>query len=448
MLAQASAAEPKTCFRTGNGEMLVCHAASDEGVYSQTPALQIEYNTQIVALRNDRYAVVLHSEAEDFQRYLALTGQPRPGDSIKVGIQDTSGDPSAALRVPSTLAFRLWGTLSDRSSPLYYAYHGPAFPTTGLSGGANPMVAGGLSKAGETVFYVFFLGVTSDHEQGTAFRNVLLEARTRDFITFEVLERNAAHHASWVPFAGEHAHAAVVTDAAGHPLQSNQAAYPQPEGSTNPTRPSGTVTTAGLFGSVVKVNGLYYYFYTDQDPVDPARNHLYVRTAEDIDSDGQWSAPSIIMDVPPEIIVRVAKARGMNRWAVIYSCLRSARPFVSDICLQYTGDLSVHGPLGISGLKLFNAPFNGVSDFALGLRGRRTEAAEQILLRSQHFYMTDPDGNLTAPSVAPSSIGGVLTWLELPVDLHILGAPTFWAEWTVSILHPQREQELNAAGKR
>jgi hypothetical protein len=434
MLA-ATAAEPDpqgTCFRTGGGALVVCHAAGAEGIYGQPTPLQIEYNTQIVKLGDDRYATILHSEAEDFQHYLALTGQPRPGDSIKAGVQDTKDDPSAALHLPSTLAFRIWGTLSDRQSPLFYAYEGPAFPATGLSGGANPMVVSGPTQAGEAVYYVFFLGVTSDDGRGTAFRNVLLEARTKDFVAFELLERDAGHKAVWVPFAGEHARPAIVTDAAGHRVQSNQAASLEPAGSTNPTRPSGAVITAGLFGSVVKVAGLYHYFYTDQDPVDPARNHLYERTAQDVGGDGQWSAPAIVMDVPAEIIVRVAKARGMDRWAITYSCLQSDHPFVSDICLQYTADLSVHGPRGIAGLTLFQTPYHGVSGFALNLRGRLPEAAGHIQLRSQHFYMTDPDGNLAAPSGVPASVGGVLTWLELPLGPHILGAPTYWAEWTVS----------------
>ncbi|MCB8883365.1 hypothetical protein ACELLULO517_24165 [Acidisoma cellulosilytica] len=435
MTVSAGAAQPdppQTCFRTGGGDLTVCHADSAEGIYGQPSPLQIEYNTQIMKLDDHRYAVVLHSEAEDFQRYLAQTGQPRPGDSIKTGIQETKGDPSAALRLPSKLAFRIWGTLTNRQSPLFYAYQGPAFPATGLSGGANPMVTSGLSQAGERIFYVFFLGVTSDKGRGKAFRNVLLEARTKDFIAFDVLQRDAGHHSVWVPFAGEQAQPAIVTDEAGHPLQSNQAAEPEPAGSNNPTRPPGAVITAGLFGSVVRVHGLYYYFYTDQDPDDRTRNHLYLRTTKDIGSDGQWSAPSIVTDVPPEVIVRVAKARGMDRWAVIYSCLKSAHPFRSDLCLQYTRDLSVSGPRGIAGLTLFQTPYNGVSGFALGLLGREATAAGQVQLRAQHFYMTDPDGNLAAPAGAPPSVGGVLTWLELPIDLHILGAPTFWADWTVA----------------
>jgi hypothetical protein len=293
------------------------------------------------------------------------------------------------------------------------------------------MVVGGVSPTGEKIFYVFFLGVTSDGGLGTEFRNVLLEARTKDFLAFELLQRDAEHHSVWVSFAGDQARPAIVTDRAGTPLQSNQTASPEPAGSTNPTRPEGAVMTAGLFGSVVKVGGLYHYFYTDQDPVDPARNHLYERTAQDIGSDGQWSAPTIVLDVPAEVIVRVAKARGMDRWAVTYSCLQSDRPYVSDLCLQYTADLSVQGARGLAGLSLFQDPYNGVSGFALGMRGNRT-AAGQIQLRSQHFYMTDTDGNLAAPTGAPQSMGGVLTWLELPIDLHLLGAPTFWAEWTVT----------------
>ncbi len=101
------------------------------------------------------------------------------------------------------------------------------------------------------------------------------------------------------------------------------------------------------------------------------RDHLYVRTAQDISTDGAWSAPLAVVDTPPEILVRVLKARAMDRWAIFYNCLRSLRPFVSDICLQYTKTLDLKGAGGLGGLTLFDGPrYTGVSHYALGLVGQ------------------------------------------------------------------------------
>ncbi len=433
--ARSPADQPRstrTCYLTAAGDLQVCHAVAAEGVYYQPSQQQIGYNTQILSLGNGRFVTVLHSEAEDNQHYLQATGHLRPGDSIKVGVADDAARPDKVRVAPDTLSFRIWGSLENPASPLYYDYKDPRSAAGGLSGGANPMVVSGRRSEGDPYFYMFFLGVTSDGGHGTAWRNVLLEARTRDFVAFDVLADTAADRTGWVPFRPEGTPPAIVTDVAGHPIVSNQAAPVAPEGSTDRDHPPGSVTTAGVFGSIAKAHGRYYYFYTDQDAADPSRNHLYLRTADDISADGRWSEPTIVMDVPPEILIRVARARHADRWALFYNCLRAVQPFLSDICLQYSDSLQITGPHGIAALALFDKPFNGVSPFALGLRGGARSIWSGGFLKAQHFYMTDADGNLAAPPDAGPDVGGLLTWLDLPISFAIFGAPTYWAEWTVT----------------
>jgi hypothetical protein len=417
----------RTCYPTAASALQVCHAVSAEGVYYRPSQQQIGYNTQIISLGDGRFATVLHSEAEDNQHYQQATGHLRPGDSIKVGMADDAGRPDKVFAAPDTLAFRIWGSLKNPASPLYYEYKDPRSAAGGLSGGANPMVVSGRRSEGDAYFYMFFLGVISDGGHGTAWRNVLLEARTRDFAAFDVLARKG-----WVPFQAEGTPPAIVTDVAGHPIVSNQAAPVAPEGSTDRDHPPGSVSTAGVFGSIAKVHGRYYYFYTDQDAADPSRNHLYLRTADDISADGRWSEPTVVLDVPPEILIRVTKARNADRWALFYNCLRAVQPFLSDICLQYSDTLDIAGPHGIAAMALFDKPYDGVSQFALGLRGAAHSIWSGGFLKAQQFYMTDADGNLAAPPDAAPDVGGLLTWLDLPISFAIFGAPTYWAEWTVT----------------
>ena len=170
-------------------------------------------------------------------------------------------------------------------------------------------------------------------------------------------------------------------------------------------------------------------------PADRARNHLYLRTAEDISADGRWSAARPVLDLPPEMLIRVAKARNMDRWVLAYNCLRTTQPVTFDVCVQYTSSLAVDGADGIGGLRLFDgAVFNGFSTHALGLVGG-DRAARTSLIRGQQFFMTDEDGNLAVPrpdDPSRATVGGLLTWMDLPRDFAIFGAPTYWAEWSVT----------------
>ncbi len=100
--------------------------------------------------------------------------------------------------------------------------------------------------------------------------------------------------------------------------------------------------------------------HTDVVPADceaprtKRRMALYLRTSRDPLAERTWSAPvTLIESLPAETEIRVAKARGMDRWAVAYTCSRpvtaSGGP-VADICLHYTADLS---PGSITALALY-----------------------------------------------------------------------------------------------
>ncbi len=128
---------------------------------------------------------------------------------------------------------------------------------------------------------------------------------------------------------------AVVLDEEGKPVRSACAAMP--------------LETQGLVGSISIVEQTYHYFYTDVLPEDcnlppeKRRMGLFLRTATDLAVDKVWSRPRRLGgDLPPNSLVRVARAKGATRWAVSYTCSRPANAPggpVADICLQYTADL-------------------------------------------------------------------------------------------------------------
>jgi hypothetical protein len=414
-----------TCYLTAGNTLKICHDQKDEGVFYRPGRLQLAYNTQIIALGGSRYAVVLHSEARDLAAFHARTGGYRPGDSIKSGLIDASADPNALFHAPAGLDYRIWGSLTNPTSPLYYALGNGNPLAVGNSGGGNPMVIAG--QPGDPYRYIFYLGVASDNARPGAWRNVLLEARSRDFIHFEVLQTGPDGASVWAPFAGDAAMPAEVTDTGGRPIVS---AWPAPLITTaTATRrhPAGAVPTQGLLGSVVLLGGSYDYFYTDEDPDNRASNHLFVRTARDITRNGQFSAARPVLAVPPEILIRVAMASDMKRWTVLYTCLRSLHPRHFDLCLQYTRNLNLSGPGSLADLQLFDGPrFTGLSHYALGLAG----AGDNI--RAQHDEFTTLDGALAIPPGSPPDTGGLLTWNELPLGRGIFGAPSYWARWTIT----------------
>lgn len=419
-----AAARP-VCYLTAGGTLRICHDRKDEGVFYKPGPLQLAYNTVILALGGGHYAVVLHSEAKDLAAYHARTGHIRPGDSIKSGLIDASGDPKALFHAPADLRYSIWGSLTNPASPLYYAFDNGNPLAVGNSGGGNPMLIAG--PPGDPHVYMFYLGVASDHARPGAWRNVLLEARTTDFVHFESLQAGPDGGSVWVPFAGGGALPAEVTDTSGRPIVSDWPVRLVTAATATARQPAGAVPTQGLLGSIVKLNGVYEYFYTDEDPGNRAGNHLFVRTAASITGNGAFSPARPVLAVPPEMLIRVAMASDMKRWTVLYTCLRSLHPVIYDLCLQYTQNLKLSGPGSLGALQLFDGPvYTGLSHYALGLAG----AGDDI--RAEHDELITLDGALAVPPGSPADTGGLLTWNELPLTMDIFGAPTYWASWTVT----------------
>lgn len=412
----------KTCFLTGGNERLqVCHDQQDEHVFLKPSPAQVSYNVQIIKRSAQLYTTVLHSEAEDLPGLLQRTGQLRAGDSIKVGTVDIDHNPAAALTAPAELPYKIWGSTTDQNSYLYYGIGHPNKNAKGLGGGGNPMVIS-ANSSGDPYSYIFFLGVSDFfHYRHDDWRNVLLEARTKDFVHFDLLTGRS----SWAPFTGgkDQVRPALVTSASGAGIVSNQ---PGPE------------WTNGLIGSVVLYKGTYYYFYTDQDPHNPALNHLYYRTATDLSVNGAWSDPVVVMDVAPQAMLRIAKARTMDRWVVTYNCLRAGTR-ISDVCLQYTDNMEITGRGGIASLQLYQPGPSGSSSYYLGLTGDDRSPHEGKSLKAQQDYITDLDGTLASPMPQTGAYkeDGFLTWMDWPITpgMSPFGATTYIARWTVTVPH-------------
>ena len=222
---------------------------------------------------------------------------------------------------------------------------------------------------------------------------------------------------------------AVVLDEAGKPLAA--------------TCPASAFKTHGLAGSISVVDQVYHYFYTDVLPeglraaTERRRTALYLRTSKDLSAQKVWSrARKIAGPLPPASLVRVARAKGMQRWAVSYTCQRPANAPggpVADICLQYTSDMSTDG---IGGLKLYADPIEaGRSPAYLPLRSGGDSNGR--FDRRAHFWMTDAHGNLDTPGIYARK-GGLLTWLDRLAPREdgrdtssFYGRPVYWATWTV-----------------
>ena len=201
--------------------------------------------------------------------------------------------------------------------------------------------------------------------------------------------------------------------------------------------------THGLAGSISVVDRTYHYVYTDVLPEDcglapeKRRTGLFLRTAQDLSGPKVWStARKLAGPLPPGTLVRVARAKGMQRWAVSYTCQRPANAPggpVADICLQYTADLNLDG---IGALKLYADPVEaGRSAAYLGLRSGGDGSGRYD--RSAHFWMTDAEGNLDTPAIYPNK-AGFLTWLDRLAPTasgrdasSLYGRPVYWATWTV-----------------
>ncbi len=465
-----------SCYVTGGGALEICRSADEaEGVYAVPPPCRYVHDVQILRLKETGppgpLQVIYRAEPprrsgrrgeESCPNDLRAT-DPGAGGAVRIGRQVEG----LALTLPPTDP-RFWSEGLKGAAPTEAA--GPRrrsrasrrarrearreareaggdakmtfraqapVPEDDASG--NAMMVSGRDWAGDPYYAIF---ATATEPAGEGRRRVLVQARTYDFQGLD-LRVTADPGTEWKPFGASPAEAprrvrsrnaapptpARVLDETGRPIVGNCAA------------PGFEVR--GLTGSISVVDRLYHYVYTDvlpsdcEEPRGKRRMGLYLRTSRDPLAERTWSAPvTLIEGLPAETEIRVAKARGMDRWAVAFSCSRpvtAAGGPVADICLHYTADLS---PGSVSALTLYAEPVAaGHSTAYLGLRSGGDALGR--FTRDGFGWMTDRYGNLDAPAIYPDK-GGLLTWLDRRAPRidgseasSLYGRPVYWATWTV-----------------
>jgi hypothetical protein len=429
-----TAAPAAHCFVTAEQTLEVCHSALEEHVLLAPTRIQTAYNVQLVDDGGQAIVAVLHSEAYDLRSYFAATHRLRPGDSIKTGVLRYPHSLADYTLPPGDLHYRIWGTNKNAKSPLYYGFDASDPDKPGVSGGGNPIVVAGNSANSDRVYYVFFLAVVSDAGTHNRWRNALLEARTSDFRSFDLMEHDSDGRTVWKRFSGDTSSPAIVTDSDHRPIVSGAPAISERVRSgSNRVAINRPITTQGLFGSIVKLPEGYYFFYTDYDRQSLTRNGLFVRHANDISVDSAWSAPTHLLDVPAEMLIRVAKASGMARWVVAYNCTHADGPSVSDVCLQYSANLDLTGKGSLASLRLFQSGNSDrkASAYSLGLIGGNLPGSATFL-KAQQDFLTDRDGNLSSPpGTSGDTVGGMVTWSDFPTTMNVFGAKVYCGLWTV-----------------
>lgn len=453
------------CYPTAGGALEICRSLGEpEGLLFAPPPCAFAYGVQILRLKwrgaPGPLQFVYHAEpkretrrghrgAEDGCPGDLRATDPSLGGTLRTGRQ---AEQLVATMPPS--AYRFWagqatsgeaprrkkrrrGRRAREEQPQEIRMVAAAEEA---SGARDPMTVAGRDWAGDDTYAVLMLA-TETNDQGR--RHVLIQARTADFEHFDLRTRDESGATAWTPFGEEASQPrrrgrrnapsapalAPVLDEAGKPITGHCAAQ--------------GAESRGLVGSVSVVDQTYYYFYTDVLPSDcgePAakrRMGLYLRTSKDVMAERSWSAPRMIIEgLPPDTLMRVAKAKGMERWAVAYSCFRPANAPggpVADVCLQYTATLA---PGAIAGLTLFSEPVGAVRSPAfLGLRSGGDGSGRYG--RDGFFWMTDRYGNLDTPSIYPGK-DGFLTWLDRQAPRSdgsegssLYGRPVYWSTWSV-----------------
>ena len=445
-----------TCFLTAGGALEICRDGSEaEGVLTAPSPCSFARGIQLLRQPKTGVTAVFQGETPPGKtRRGEECPERRATDVRDGGALHTGRSPEqlATILPPSPSRFNV-------SLPENRRRRGEEPVQEGI-GPRDPIAIAGRDWAGEEYAYVFLLGQessatdvepaeetprrrrgrrrreSSDPAAPASVRRVQIAARTLDFTSFEIRARDEDGRLAWVPVTPEKKKRrsdplspTAVLDEAGKPLMSACAAAP--------------FATQGLAGSISIVERTYHYFYTDVLPEDcglppeQRRMGLYLRTATDLAADRVWSAARRLGPaLPPNSLVRVARAKGATRWAVSYTCNRPANAPggpVADICLQYTADLD---PAGIGGLTLYADPVEaGRSPSYLGLRSGGNGAGR--FDRGSHFWMTDAYGNLDLPATYAGK-SGLLTWVDRLAPgaggaegSRIYGRPAYWATWTV-----------------
>lgn len=375
-LSAAAAAEGKPhCFQTGG--VSVCHNPQVESVFYRTPENEVAYNVQVIH-DGGKYYTIYHAGPK---------GKYRTGDSIKTGVARGA----YTFSMPQSTS-QFGGSDNDPRSLM---------DSDGVGGGGNPMTASGLP--GDSYFYMFFLGVSDDGQSRNHaahdWRHYLLEARTKDFVSFDVKAEK-----EWMPFK-DGVRPAALKDSRGDVIRSHTA--------------RSIDGTQGQIGSISFVNGVYHYFYYDYAP-DGGSVNLYHRTSADVGT-GVWSPEEIVLKMPGITMVRVAKAKDLDRWVVMYGCYVG---HIQDVCLQYTETLNVVGHGGLSDLSL-------TPDYAMGFSDDGKPRSF-----TQPYWLTDRWGNL---DTVGAGNGGEMYWTDMnPLNCQrrpyagcpVYGGAVYRAGWT------------------
>ncbi|AWN38909.1 hypothetical protein DK427_08105 [Methylobacterium radiodurans] len=454
-MAQTAEGSAPACFRTGGGALEICRDGSEaEGVFWAPPACAFARGVQVLRLASGSAAgplqVIYHGETPPAaRRGREACAERRATDPMDSGaVHAGRGLDQLATTMPPAEP-RLWEAQPEPPRPA--ARRGRRGretadePETEFGVAArNPIAVAGRDWAGEAYHHVFLISTVGS---GDAARRVQIQARTTDFESFEIRGRGPdGSGVVWTPFgagqdrrrgsdAGTAAIPSAVIDETGRPVVGNCA--------------SERLDAQGLSGSISVIDQTYHYIYTDAMPQDcgePSarrRTALYLRTARDLGAPRVWSAPRTLMEgLPPGIQVRAARAKGMDRWVLSYSCLRPANAPggpVPDICAQYSTDLS---PESLGALKLFAEPVSAQRSPAyLGLRSGGDGSGRYG--RVAHYWMTDRYGNLDLPG-SLSAKSGFLTWLDRLAPRRdgsrasaLYGRPVYWATWTVRAVAPR-----------
>lgn len=463
-----------SCFVTGGGSLEICREGSEaEGVLISPAPCAFARGVQILRLGRSEAPGPLQAVFQG-QTPIASRRRDEPcterraTDSRDGGSLRTGRNLEALATTLPPSADRFWVDLPEERAQT----RGWSEPTPSAEGigPRDPIAVSGRDWAGEAYSYVFLLGQErvgaaapgndapegrrrrgrrrAQPDEGGAGpadvrRRVQIEARTLDFQTFEIRTRTPdGYGLTWTPFEAGSGRGrsdpptpAAVIDETGKPVASAC------------TAPA--FETHGLAGSISIVDRTYHYVYTDVLPEDcglapeKRRTALYLRTAQDLAGPKVWSAArKLAGPLPPGTLVRMARGKGMQRWAISYTCQRPANAPggpVADICLQYTADMNLDG---IGALTLYADPVEaGRSPAYLGLRSGGDGSGRYD--RSAHFWMTDAEGNLDTPAVYPGK-AGFLTWLDRLAPTasgrdtsSLYGRPVYWASWTVRRIDAQ-----------
>jgi hypothetical protein len=391
------------------GGVTVSHNTADEGMYYHTPPREVAYALSVMRTAGNRYFTIYHSEPKK------TPGRGYPGDSIKTAICSGPFD----YRMPAERDFRIWNHPTDKLSALYSP---EVNGIEGWGGAGNPMVVKGAR--GDPYYYMFFVAVTDDDRDRDVrrpdFRHYLCQGRSRDMRDWELKTELPGQGPVWRPFRADspvpERRPYLLRDSTGRVIRSALATKFE--------------STQGLLGSICRYRGACYFFYTALAA--DGNTYLYCRTVAEVNlGQGLWSAQERVSSEPLMYgtLVKVAKAHGLDKWAVFYNGYKLlGGKLWGDLMLQYTGNMNVIGPGGISSLRLYDYWKDGVAvskDKYLGLASGASQGG-------QFYFMIDEDGNLTVPDKEDQSYqrGGTVFWTAFTSS--VFGDDVYRAGWNVS----------------